>query len=248
MSATKPAALAVIPGGLDRYTALARRINGSEEDAIVARWEFGLHLVTERIAHGGKQLPNGRLDEICIAVGIKRRQVEWFMNFAERCHTEEEVRTAVRTFGCWTAIRDWLCGAAYRAAQLERMSKRRRGCTQTTRWRKVWCLDCGYTLRLSRMWMQKGLPLCPNPHCISHGQTMTCADPADAVELGLLDLNDLGRERTAVCRRNGWHDSIVRRSPGRRSAPRQCRQLGCSSFVRRGDLYCGVHAHHETPF
>ncbi|HWK18556.1 MAG TPA: hypothetical protein VNR66_13980 [Solirubrobacteraceae bacterium] len=94
------------------YVALERRIDVAEEDAIRARWKFGRLLLAERRAHGGKQLPHGRLDEICAAVGKRRsafeREVHWRMTFAERYPTEAEVRTAVRTLGVWTAVRDEL--------------------------------------------------------------------------------------------------------------------------------------------
>ncbi len=38
----------MLPGGLTEYAELERRIGSAEEDAIVARWEFGRMLLAER--------------------------------------------------------------------------------------------------------------------------------------------------------------------------------------------------------
>lgn len=66
-----------------------------------------------------------------------------------------------------------------------------------------------------------GLPSCPNPDCRAHNVPMVCSNPADAVECGLMSLDDLPRVvRTQVCRDNGWEDSIIRTSPGRRARPK----------------------------
>jgi hypothetical protein len=77
---------------------------------------------------------------------------------------------------------------------------------------------------------------------------MMCENPADAIEAGILEVGELGRERTRICRENGWTDEIVRRSPGRRSTPRQCKHVGCSRFVARGELHCAEHAGDGMPF
>jgi hypothetical protein len=104
--------LAAVPDPNAKYRALERRIDADDEDAILARGEFGLELLAEREAHGGKQLPHGRLDESCLAVGKTRsefaRESRWRMLFAQSYPTEAEMRTAVRTFKSWTAIRDSL--------------------------------------------------------------------------------------------------------------------------------------------
>ena len=47
------------------------RVDGAEHDGIWARWEFGNALLVERAANGGKQLPHGRLDEVCAATGVR---------------------------------------------------------------------------------------------------------------------------------------------------------------------------------
>ena len=46
--------------------------------------------------------------EVGAATGKEPREVQFRMRFAEAYPDTEEVRTAVRTFGSWTAIRDSL--------------------------------------------------------------------------------------------------------------------------------------------
>ena len=53
----------------------------------------------------GKQLPNGTKAAVIKEYGIADRDVDYRMKFAEKFSTETEVRTAVRTYGSWTAIR-----------------------------------------------------------------------------------------------------------------------------------------------
>ncbi len=97
----------------------------------------------------------------------------------------------------------------------------RRGTMKTTRLRKVHCPTCGCIARMSRAALIHPGP----PECACGAGTMGCADPADAIECGLMALDDLSRpELTKVCRANGWDDSIIRTSrsqePGRRTAIR----------------------------
>lgn len=50
-----------------------------------------------------------------------------------------------------------------------------RGKTQSTRLVKVSCGECGYTCRITRTWIEKGLPECPNTDCEDHGVEMEAA-------------------------------------------------------------------------
>ncbi len=106
--------LRVIEGDLGLYTALERRIADADADGVIARWEFGKALLAEREAHGGNQLPPGRIQEVCAALGKTRssfeREIRWRMKLAERYPTREEVGTAVPTFGSWSVLRDSLVG------------------------------------------------------------------------------------------------------------------------------------------
>ena len=89
------------------YVALEATIGGLEEIAILGRWEFGRALLAER--NGKKQLPNGRLAEVAKMIGHKtHRELHFRMSFAAKYGSEETVRTAVRTYGSWTAIRESL--------------------------------------------------------------------------------------------------------------------------------------------
>ena len=92
----------------ERYEALEATVAKGEDVAIHARWQCGKELLAERQAHGGKQLPNGRLFEIAAMIDSCERELQFRMRFAERYPTEEEVRTAVRTCKSWTEIRQTL--------------------------------------------------------------------------------------------------------------------------------------------
>jgi len=98
-------ALGLVKDAFAEFTCLERQIAAAEEDAILCRWFFGRRLLEERKANGGKQLPKGRLAEVCGAVGSSRSEIQQRMRFAARFPTPDEVDTAVRTYGSWTAIR-----------------------------------------------------------------------------------------------------------------------------------------------
>lgn len=93
------------------YTKLDEAIRCNEESAVVLRWKFGRILLAERRAHGtGRQLPNGRLAEVCAAIRRKPREVQYRMKLAEKFETQEEVRNLLRTFDpeedrvAWTLV------------------------------------------------------------------------------------------------------------------------------------------------
>jgi hypothetical protein len=86
------------------YEALEHRIEAAEAEALRARWEFGKALLVERAANGGKQLPNGRLDEVAAAVGKSRSEIDHRMRFAERYPTEAEVAKALATSKTWREV------------------------------------------------------------------------------------------------------------------------------------------------
>lgn len=86
------------------YVEHEREIGQGEEQAMRGRWAFGCSLLLERAANGGKQLPHGRLDEICDAVGRSRAEIGFRMKFAERYDTEEKVSNALGTYGTWHEI------------------------------------------------------------------------------------------------------------------------------------------------
>lgn len=88
---------------VEQYVSLEERIDGAESDGVMARWEFGRALLSERV---GKQLPKGRLADLVEATGATRRELQFRAAFAERFGTEDEVRTAVHTYRSWTAIRE----------------------------------------------------------------------------------------------------------------------------------------------
>lgn len=83
------------------YVVLDKRVDEAEGDGIMARWEFGRELLTERV---GKQLLAGRLDEVAKVIGKSRREVQRRVEFAEDYPTEEKVRHAVTHFGSWHNI------------------------------------------------------------------------------------------------------------------------------------------------
>jgi hypothetical protein len=88
---------------LESYKALEERISKSDLDALLARWEFGSQLLEERRAHG-KQLPRGRLEEICEALHLGGAEIHNRMQFAEEKPTKEEVANALAKYGSWYEI------------------------------------------------------------------------------------------------------------------------------------------------
>jgi len=46
--------------------------------------------------------------------------------------------------------------------------KKKEGCRQL----KVSCADCGYTIRITKKWIEVALPCCPNPECDNQGEPM----------------------------------------------------------------------------
>lgn len=126
-----------------------------------------------------------------------------------------------------------------------------------TRLRKVSCPDCGYTVRKARGWMDVGLPVCP---C---GQAMRPDSPADLAWCGLIGPDDMPAPLwTAICRENGWDDSIMRRGGaakaferklaesggvlGRRVAAAHCAYPGCGRWVSEGADRCSAgHKQHD---
>lgn len=107
-----------------QYQLLAQRVDRGEADAIRARWEFGQHILAERQANGGKQLPDGRLDEICAVVKKSPSLVRDWVFFAER-YEDQEVSRFVETCESWTEIRDRLHsgGSAYGERRSNRSSE-----------------------------------------------------------------------------------------------------------------------------
>lgn len=86
---------------LETYLMLDKRVDEAEGDGIMARWEFGRELLTERV---GSKLPIGRLDEVAGAIGKSRSEVSHRLKFAEDHPTEEACRNAITKYGSWFAI------------------------------------------------------------------------------------------------------------------------------------------------
>ena len=127
--------------------------------------------------------------------------------------------------------------------------------SSSCRLRKVSCPDCGYTIRMARSWMTVGLPVCP---C---GSRMEPAEDADKAYCGLIGPEDMPAPMwTAICRENGWEDSIQRKGAAakawnhrqlesggilsRKVAPaEQCSYAGCGKWVKHGQERCAEHSH-----
>src|SRR5579864_7941667 len=120
------------------------------------------------------------------------------------------------------------------------------------RHRKVSCPECGYTVRMARAWMLRGLPSCP---C---GAQMRPETPADLALVGLIGPDDMPAPMwTAICRENGWEDAIERRGRAAKSwterraklrgAPAAfCVHPGCGKWIADGADRCAAgHAQHE---
>lgn len=120
------------------------------------------------------------------------------------------------------------------------------------RLRKAQCDACGYTVRVTRSWLEVGLPTCP---C---GGTIEPVDAADRAYAGLLDYGDVPRpEWTRICRENGWDDLIIRTGKaakdyersvaesggflGRGTRKAMCEYAGCGKWVKDGRTRCDTH-------
>jgi hypothetical protein len=129
--------------------------------------------------------------------------------------------------------------------------------------RKLACADCGYTVRVARSWLDRGLPTCP-----CGGEILPTA-PCDLAYIGRIGPDDMPRPQwTAICHENGWEGAIIRTSPGRggsigdalardardheirsrRTAPAEhCIHPGCPRWVKRGADHCAAgHPQHDA--
>ncbi len=106
--------LAAVPDDEAGYQELERHIQHCDETAILVRWQFGRALLAERQAHGGKQLPAGRLEVVARAVGRSTRELQHRIRFSELFGSETEARNAFRSFGSWHAIVEALSGTPRR--------------------------------------------------------------------------------------------------------------------------------------
>lgn len=102
------------------YHELEQRIRGSEREALLARWEFGRVLLTEREANGGKKLPNGRLEELANALAIGRTELKNRIQFAEEY---PDADAALAEFGSWHEICRRGLGDRRDAKQRERQAR-----------------------------------------------------------------------------------------------------------------------------
>ncbi len=85
------------------YRKLEAQVRGGELDALMARWEFGARLLDERRASGGKQLPQGRLDQLCEALNLSGAEIHNRMQFAEE-YQKQEVANALAQYHSWHEI------------------------------------------------------------------------------------------------------------------------------------------------
>jgi BMFP domain-containing protein YqiC len=94
---------------LEEFITIDKRIDAAEEqvgelqrESLRDRWEFGHLMLAKR---KGKQLPKGMLDKLVEETGKSKTELWFRAQFAERYPTEDEVLTAIRTFGSWTQIK-----------------------------------------------------------------------------------------------------------------------------------------------
>ena len=99
MSASAP-----IDAELRELVTIDARVDASEADGLMARWEFGRKLLEERREHGGKQLPHGRLEQVCEATGKGQTEIRSRIQFAEEFGSLEKVTDALVTYISWHEI------------------------------------------------------------------------------------------------------------------------------------------------
>lgn len=79
------------------------KIDAAEGEAILERWEVGRELIA-MVPEGGKQLPNGLLDDYAKASGKSRSEIKYRCQFARQYRTREQVANALATYGSWFAF------------------------------------------------------------------------------------------------------------------------------------------------
>jgi hypothetical protein len=116
----------------------------------------------------------------------------------------------------------------------------------TCRLRKVQCDRCGCVCRMTRSWMERGLPTC------GCGGQMLPTSPADLAFIGAVTSADMSQAAwNAICRENGWDLTRNQGQASRRlsepaiHAPTkpQCAYAGCGRWTAAGAEYC----HEHTP-
>lgn len=100
MTTRQPEDILDSPLGLD-LRACEERITKGEHDGLLARWEFGRHLLRCR---EGKQLPKGLLATLVTKHGISRSEIQRRIQFAETFTTKEEVSHACSTYRTWRQV------------------------------------------------------------------------------------------------------------------------------------------------
>lgn len=108
------------------------------------------------------------------------------------------------------------------------ISRDRPGGRATTRMRKAECGTCGYTIRVSRRWIARGLPDCPACRlpleCRDLDDAM--ADPAqdERLSAAFADVELAGEKRARTSQRSGM----------------QARCKACSAFMRNPHAQCSA--------
>ncbi len=90
---------------IERLVHIDQRIDANESDALRARWEFGQQMLAARDGMG--RLPNGYLAELVERTGKSRSELKYRAQFAASV-PEDELATAVASFGSWTDLRSAL--------------------------------------------------------------------------------------------------------------------------------------------
>lgn len=93
----------VVDLGVQRLVRIEARIGEADGGGLRARWEFGRELVAAR--DGAGRLPNGFLARVVAETGASRAELTYRMQFAERFPTEDELFTAVNSYGSWHEVR-----------------------------------------------------------------------------------------------------------------------------------------------
>lgn len=94
---------------IEEFIQIDKRIDSAEEqvgdlqrESLRDRWEFGKLMLAKRV---GKQLPKRYLEELGLATGKGRSELQYRMQFAERYPTEDEVSMAMDTLRSWRQVK-----------------------------------------------------------------------------------------------------------------------------------------------
>jgi hypothetical protein len=90
------------PATLARLESLEFQIQDTDKEGMLKRWEFGRELLKRRVTYKGQQIVPSELMTLTIKqCGIRRTEISYRIQFAERYPTKKEASDAIGTYPSW---------------------------------------------------------------------------------------------------------------------------------------------------